>query len=99
MRKSAFIHVGKLNEKYFLYGEEPDLFLKFKRYNYECRLHPGVEVIHFRERSMNKLPFGERCMRRVQGLLNVGDALINGSVSLVEAKFFQKRCQSGEAKT
>lgn len=88
MRKSAFIRVGKLNEKYFLYGEEPDLFLKFKRYNYECRLHPGVEVIHFRERSMKKLPFGQRWSRKAQGLLNVGDALINGSVSLMEAKVF-----------
>jgi len=41
LRKAAFIHVGKLNEKYFLYGEEPDLLLKFKRYDYQVRLHPG----------------------------------------------------------
>jgi GT2 family glycosyltransferase len=78
LRKTAFIHVGKLNEKYFLYGEEPDLFLKFKRYHYKCKLHPGVNVVHYRERSIRKLPFGERWLRRSQALANIVDALIRG---------------------
>src|SRR5688572_23382117 len=40
IRRSAFEQVGRLNEKYFMYGEEPDLFLKFRRYELECYLLP-----------------------------------------------------------
>ena len=82
LRRSAFIHVGKLNEKYFLYGEEPDLFLKLKRYRYECRLHPGAEVIHLRERSLNQLPVIQRGLIKFQALLNISDALVNGLINL-----------------
>jgi GT2 family glycosyltransferase len=94
LRKSAFIHVGKLNEKYFLYGEEPDLFLKFKRYGYECRLHPGVGVIHFRERSLRKLPLSQRWLRKLQAPFNIGDALIRGLVNLVVARLVSRAIQT-----
>lgn len=86
LRRSAFLHVGKLNEKYFLYGEEPDLFLKLKRYRYECRLHPGAEVIHFRERSIGKLPLWQRGRIKLQALLNISDALVNGLVGLLPGR-------------
>ena len=52
IRRTTFEQVGRLNQKYFLYGEEPDLFLKFRRYGFECYLLPAVAVIHYRERSL-----------------------------------------------
>jgi N-acetylglucosaminyl-diphospho-decaprenol L-rhamnosyltransferase len=89
LRKSAFLNVGKLNEKYFLYGEEPDLFLKFKQSKYECRLHPGVWVLHYRERSIKKLPASERFLRKSQAVINISDALWRGCWRLLTTKFFQ----------
>ncbi|NUM43186.1 MAG: glycosyltransferase family 2 protein [Anaerolineales bacterium] len=91
IRKSAFMHVGKLNEKYFLYGEEPDLFLKLKRFGYECRLHPGEAVIHHRERSLNTVPSLKRLRFRVRGWLNILDALINGYFQLLLANLQNRR--------
>ncbi len=91
LRKAAYLHVGKLNEKYFLYGEEPDLLLKFKRFNYECRLHAGVEVIHFRELSIKKLPARVRWLRKTQALFNISDALVRGVASLIVARFSHNR--------
>lgn len=85
LRKSAFLDVGRLNEKYFLYGEEPDLFLKYKRFGYECRLLPQVEVIHFRERSIHKIPTFKRMMLKLRGLYNICDALVAGSLPLLAA--------------
>lgn len=78
VRRSAFYEVGKLNEKYFLYGEEPDLFLKFKRFGFQCYLLPRVDVTHYRERSLSTVPVLNRVRIRVQGILNVIDALVIG---------------------
>lgn len=86
LRKSAFLRAGRLNEEYLFYGEEPDLFLKFKLHGYECRLHPGVEVVHYRDRSLNTLPVSERLKRRVRGGYNIADALINGYLRIALAK-------------
>lgn len=78
LRRAAFERVGRLNEKYFLYGEEPDLMLKFKRFGYECRLHPGAAVVHFRERSIGRLPLARRWGRKLRAILNISDALARG---------------------
>ena len=86
LRKSVFLQVGKLSEKYFLYGEEPDLFLKFKRWGYEARLHPGVEVVHYRDRSLNTLPIAQRYAKRLRALYNIGDALFRGYARIVLSK-------------
>jgi N-acetylglucosaminyl-diphospho-decaprenol L-rhamnosyltransferase len=51
IRRSVFIKVGKLNPKYFLYGEDPDLGLKLVRHGYESWLLPNVSVVHFREKA------------------------------------------------
>ena len=86
LRKSAFLSVGKLNENYFLYGEEPDLFLKFTRAGYESRLLPSAEVIHHRDRSLNTLPAAQQFMLRLRGLCNIGDALVRGYARLTLAR-------------
>jgi GT2 family glycosyltransferase len=78
IRGSAFEQVGKLNEKYFLYGEEPDLFLKFRRYGFECYLLPKSAVTHYRERSLMTVPVWTRLQIRFRAVWNVLDALING---------------------
>jgi len=83
IRRSAFEHVGRLNEKYFLYGEEPDLFLKFKRDGFDCYLLSHVAVTHYRERSLMTRPVLQRLQIRLQAAWNVIDALINGWVGIL----------------
>jgi GT2 family glycosyltransferase len=83
LRMSAFEQVGMLNSKYFLYGEEPDLFLKFIRYGYECRLLTHVKIIHYRERSIGKVEPFKRLQLRLMALNNILDALINGLGAIV----------------
>jgi GT2 family glycosyltransferase len=88
IRRAAFLRVGRLNENYFLYGEEPDLFLKFKRWGYESRLLPTVEVVHYRDRSLNSLPMARRWAHRLRGLVNIGDALVRGYARLALGRWF-----------
>ena len=78
LRKEAFESVGMLNENYFLYGEEPDICLKFRRYNYECRLLPYLSVLHYRERSIARVEPMKRIFVRLRGLGNILHALICG---------------------
>lgn len=78
LRRSAFNASGMLNEKYFLYGEEPDLFLKFWRHGLGCRLLPFVSVIHNRERSLGTVPSIPRLLFRLRGALNIADAVLRG---------------------
>jgi len=78
MRRSAFEAVGRLNEKYFLYGEEPDLFLKLMRHGYECRLVPGASVTHAREQSLRSVPLIPRLRFRIEGVRNIADAVFRG---------------------
>jgi GT2 family glycosyltransferase len=82
IRKAAFYHVGKLNEKYFLYGEEPDLFLKLKRYGYESRLLPDVEIVHHRERSIREVSSTKWLRYKIQGAYNICEALVAGYLKL-----------------
>lgn len=83
LNSSAFKQVGMFNEKYHLYGEEPDLFLKFKRFNYRCYLVPNTYVIHARESSMKSLSNKEYLSIKMQGSLNIIDALLNGWSNII----------------
>ncbi len=91
LRRSAFNAVGRLNEKYFLYGEEPDLFLKFWRHGFECRLLPAVSVIHNRERSLNTLPPIARLLFKLRGGLNIADAVVRGFSNLLLDRLLDRR--------
>lgn len=82
IRRSAFEAVGGLNEKYFLYGEEPDLFLKLLRYGFQSRLVPGAAVMHAREQSLRTLPSLQRIAYKALSVRNITDALIRGSLAL-----------------
>lgn len=93
IRGSAFEQVGRLNEKYFMYGEEPDLFLKFRRYGFECYLLPNNAVTHYRERSLMKVPAWSRLQIRFRAVWNVMDALINGWARIIFDKFTANKPQ------
>jgi GT2 family glycosyltransferase len=83
LRRSAFEAVGRLNEKYFLYGEEPDLFLKFRRGRFECWLLPEVSVVHTREQSLGTVPLLQRVRFKLLGALNIADAVLRGFALLL----------------
>jgi hypothetical protein len=85
------MRVGKLSERYFLYGEKPDLFLKFMRYGYECRLHPGLEVIHYRERSLKTLPLARQCLARLKSLFYICDAVVRGCMNILLDRMLNSR--------
>lgn len=86
IRRAAFEQVGRLNEKYFMYGEEPDLFLKFKRDGFECYLLPSIKVTHYRERSLRTVPSLRRLQLRFQAAWNIAHALINGWMNILRDK-------------
>lgn len=90
MRSSAFKKVGMFNEKYFLYGEEPDLFLKFKRFDYRCLLLPDTCVIHQRENSMRSLRYKEYLAIKMQGSANILDAFFTGWINIIRDQVFGK---------
>lgn len=93
VRRSAFERVGRLNRKYFMYGEEPDLFLKFKRYGFKCYLIPNVDVTHYRERSLGTVPPTRRLWIKVQAARNIMDALITCWSSIMLDKFAINKAQ------
>ena len=78
IRRTVFTRVGGINPKYFLYGEEPDLGLKLKRYGYECRLLPNSYVIHHREKSLQTLSANRRWRIRWQAIWNISHAVLTG---------------------
>jgi N-acetylglucosaminyl-diphospho-decaprenol L-rhamnosyltransferase len=88
LRRSAYVRVSGLDERYFMYGEEPDLFLKFMRHGIKARLHPGVLVVHHRERSIKTLPHRQRVRLKLLSGINVWLALNRGgfktTVSLIQ---------------
>ena len=87
IRRSAFEQVGKLNEKYFMYGEEPDLFLKFRRYGFECYLLPNGAVTHYRERSLMTVPAWQRLQIKFRAVWNITHAFITGWAHIMLDKF------------
>jgi hypothetical protein len=91
VRRSAFEAVGRLNEKYFLYGEEPDLFLKLLRFGYECRLVPGASVTHAREQSLRSVPSFRRLMFKAAGVRNIADAVLRGLANLAADRLLNRK--------
>lgn len=48
MRTRALCETGLLDESYFMYGEDLDLALRFKRRNWKVYYYPGVQVLHYK---------------------------------------------------
>jgi len=86
LRRSAFDEVGGFDERYFLYGEEPDLFLKLRRYGYRALLLRATRVVHLRERSIRRLPPGQRWRRRLGAARNITLAVARGVAGLARSR-------------
>lgn len=86
INKDAFLDVGGFDEGNFLYGEEPDLFLKFKLSGYRSFLHPGVEIIHMRDQSINNLPVGEYVRIKENAIFNIMSELVKGYAGIVSKR-------------
>lgn len=78
IRRSAYLKIGGINPKYFLYGEDPDLGLKLRHYGYDSWLLPGVSVIHYRESSLQTLNTKKRWHIRWQAVENISHAFLTG---------------------
>lgn len=78
VRHTAYKQIGGINPNYFLYGEDPDLGMKLKRYGYECWLLTNVFVIHYREKSLHTLTAKQRMRTRWQAAWNISDAFLSG---------------------
>ena len=86
LRRSAFEEVAGFDERFFLYGEEPDLFLKLRRYGHRALLLRATRVVHLRERSIRRLPLGQRWWRRLGAARNITVAVVRGVAALVLAR-------------
>ena len=91
VRRSAFDAVGRLNERYFLYGEEPDLFFKLLRFGFECRLVPSASVTHAREQSLQSVPSLRRLTFKAAGVCNISDAVIRGITNIALDRLLHRR--------
>lgn len=89
VRSSAFNQIGMLNERYFLYGEEPDLFLKLKAHDFTCHLIPNIRVIHFREHSFQTLSRKSQILLKLSAISNISHALLCGSFRILRKKWKQ----------
>jgi N-acetylglucosaminyl-diphospho-decaprenol L-rhamnosyltransferase len=51
LRRSAFLHVGRMDERYFLYFEEVDLCARMWLNNWTVMALPSVELVHEHQRD------------------------------------------------
>jgi N-acetylglucosaminyl-diphospho-decaprenol L-rhamnosyltransferase len=78
IRRSAYLKIGGINPKYFLYGEDPEIGLKPRHSGYESWLMPGVSVIHYRESSLRTLSKKQHWHIHWQAVGNISHAFLTG---------------------
>jgi GT2 family glycosyltransferase len=54
LRRQALVHVGLLDEEYFIYGDEADLQYRFRDAGWRSYYLPSAMTIHYGGRSMNR---------------------------------------------
>ncbi len=92
VRRVAFEQVGLLDEQYFIYGDETDLQYRLKQAGWQVYYMPGVSIIHYGGRSMNrwrrrrmvyrgKLLFYKK---RYSGLLTFGLRMLFGTLTFAK---------------
>jgi GT2 family glycosyltransferase len=59
VRRSAFEHVGGFDESFFLYGEETDLFARWRRLGWRILFEPDARVVHRGGASGGDALFGQ----------------------------------------
>jgi len=52
--RSVFDEVGLLDERFFIYSEEVDFFMRMKRSGHKTVYYPRAEIIHYGGRSQDK---------------------------------------------
>lgn len=66
VRRADLDAVGLLDERYFMYTEDVDLCVAFRRRGRRVLFVPSAEVVHLRGRSAGRNPVTERLRRRSQ---------------------------------
>lgn len=56
-RSDVLLHLGGFDEDYFMYGEDIDLSLKFRKEGYRVVYLPNTRIIHFKGESSKKASF------------------------------------------
>lgn len=56
VRRAAWVQVGALDEKYFLFLEETDWCYRAQRAGWQCVYMPYAHVIHYGQQSMRQAP-------------------------------------------
>lgn len=64
VRRSAFVEANGFDEDYFLYGEETDLFFRFRKLGYKALYDPAVRIVHHHGSSTAQLPASHAMMQR-----------------------------------
>ncbi|MBI4313519.1 MAG: glycosyltransferase family 2 protein, partial [Candidatus Omnitrophica bacterium] len=97
IRKSAFDQIGRMNESYFMYFEEADLFRRLRKKGWEIWYLPGAQAIHEGKASTSQSSsemaksYREsqiRYYRSHQGILQT----VGLQVYLAAKKIFGKNC-------
>lgn len=55
IRKKVFDEVGLFDEKFFMFAEEPDLFLRIKKQRWTVYFLPSAQIVHFWGKSTEQL--------------------------------------------
>jgi len=55
-RKEAIDQVGRIDEKYYVYGEETDWCYRFKKNGWKIMFTPGAQIIHYGGQTTKRLP-------------------------------------------
>jgi len=56
LRKRVFDEIGKFDESFFMYAEEPDLFMRIKKAGWEIHYLPSAEIKHLWGKSAKQIP-------------------------------------------
>lgn len=68
-RREAIEHVGLMDERFFMYGEETDWCYRFKKAGYKVLFTPGAEIIHLGGESSKQATMQTALLRRGSRLL------------------------------
>jgi N-acetylglucosaminyl-diphospho-decaprenol L-rhamnosyltransferase len=65
-RREALLAAGLMDERYFLFCEEPDLCLRIKRAGFEVRHLPTMRILHQHEKAFNARMLAQEAHSRAE---------------------------------
>ena len=91
-RRDALLECGLMDERYFLYCEEPDLCLRLRNANWEVRYVPDMTIIHyFWKNSVNERLVAQEAYARRQYLFKHQGPIRRWSSTAALALFHTRR--------